>query len=419
VKNLRFFLRILLIAGSALLTVGVFLFTQDMINRLTQQVATTSRVLAHFCAEASFPATRDSEIERIVFEVTEGINFPMVITDTLGTPRAWKMVEVPTHLVPPESIDSLAAGLPIAPVIRERIEQVRERVQELDRKTPPIEMRHGSGILLGAVHYGEPPALRDLRWVPLASVAGVGFLLVLGLAGLAALRAAEKRTIWVGMAKETAHQLGTPLSSMLGWIELLRGQIADAGPSSAVPAPAMAEIANEMERDVERLNKVAQRFSQVGSMPSLTPQDVRPIVRSVVEYMRRRLPRGTREITIEERYDDVPPLMVNAELLEWALENLIANALSALQHHAGRIDVVVSRVERDVEITVADTGRGMTPAEQGRAFEPGYTTRRRGWGLGLPLTRRVVEEYHRGRVFIRKSTPGQGTTVVVRLRGRR
>jgi signal transduction histidine kinase len=131
--------------------------------------------------------------------------------------------------------------------------------------------------------------------------------------------------------------------------------------------------------------------------------------------MRRRLPRGTR-ITIEERYDDVPSVLANAELLEWALENLVANALSALQQNTGRIEVTVGRTEREVEIVVTDTGRGMTPAEQSRAFEPGYTTRRRGWGLGLPLTRRVVEEYHQGRVFIRKSAPGQGTTVVVRLR---
>jgi hypothetical protein len=413
VNNLRFLLRTVLIAGSVVLTVGVFLFTQQMITRLTQQVATTSRVLARFCAEASFPAARDSEIEKIFEEVIAGINFPVVITDTLGTPRAWKLVDVPAVLVPSESIDSLVAGLEIAPVIRERIERVRARIADLDRENAPIEMRHGSGIRLGAVHYGEPRALRDLRWVPVASVAGVALLLVLGLVGLAALRAAEKRTIWVGMAKETAHQLGTPLSSMLGWIELLRGQISDSG--GAVPADAVREVAVEMERDVERLNKVAQRFSQVGSTPSLTPQDVRPVVRGVVEYMRRRLPRGTR-ITIEERYDDVPPVLANAELLEWALENLVANALSALQQNTGRIEVTVGRTEREVEIVVTDTGRGMTPAEQSRAFEPGYTTRRRGWGLGLPLTRRVVEEYHQGRVFIRKSAPGQGTTVVVRLR---
>ena len=415
-RNLRFLLRTLLVAGSLILTVGVFLFTQQMMNRLTQQVATTSRLLARFCAEATFPAMRGTEIERIVDDIVQGINFPIVITDTLGTPRAWKLVDVHTSLVMPESIDSLVAGQEISPITRERSERVRALAAAFDRIHQPIEMRHGSGIRLGQLHYGEPQALKDMRWVPIASVAGVTLLLVLGFAGIGAMRAAERRTLWVGMAKATAHQLGTPLSSMLGWIARLRGHAATAEGPAGVPVPAVTEVADEMEHDVQRLNKVAQRFSQVGSMPSLTPQDVRPVVRGVVEYMRRRLPHGAREIALEERYGEVPKVLLNAELLEWALENLITNALSALNQSPGRIEVEVAAADRHVEIAVTDNGRGMTPAEQRRAFEPGYTTRRRGWGLGLPLTRRVVQEYHQGRVFIRRSAPGQGTTIVVRLR---
>ena len=132
---------------------------------------------------------------------------------------------------------------------------------------------------IGAVHYGEPRVLRDLRWVPFVSVAGVALLLGLGLAGLASMRTAEKRTIWVGMAKETAHQLGTPLSSLMGWVELLRARAHEEG---AVPEAELKETVREMDRDIDRLNKVAQRFSRVGSAPSLTPQDVRPVVSDVV-----------------------------------------------------------------------------------------------------------------------------------------
>jgi signal transduction histidine kinase len=132
--------------------------------------------------------------------------------------------------------------------------------------------------------------------------------------------------------------------------------------------------------------------------------------------MRRRLPRGGSSVTLSERYDETPPVMLNPELLEWALENLIANAVSALEQKPGRIDVVVARPESGgVEITVTDSGRGMTPGEQRLAFEPGYTTKRRGWGLGLALARRVVEEYHRGRIVVKRSVPGEGTTMSIRM----
>ena len=408
--NLRHFYRTLLVSGSVLLTAFVFLFTQQMIRRLSHEVTETSHVLARFLAQASIPATRNAELERIFSDVIANVDFPTVVTDTLGTPRAWHLIDVNRNLVPSESIDSLAAGQPIAPVIRARIEHVRRQVRDLDRRNAPIEMRYGPGIKVGYVHYGEPRVLRDLRWVPFVSVGGVLLLLLLGFAGLAGMRAAEKRMIWIGMAKETAHQLGTPLSSLMGWLELLRSQAQD---QPAIPAAAVDETVREMERDVDRLSKVAQRFSRVGSAPSLTPQDVRPVVRDVVSYMRRR---GARGITLAERYEHVPPVLLNAELIEWALENLLSNAISALDQKPGKIAVRVSPGDSGhIEIAVTDSGRGMTLAEQDRAFDPGYTTKRRGWGLGLALARRVVEDYHRGKLFVRRSAPGEGTTMVIRL----
>lgn len=410
--NLRFLLRMLIFTGSLVLTVGVFLFTQHIIGRLTEQVTASSRVLARFAAAASFPATRSPELRRIFEEVIE-FDFPIVITDTNGTPRAWQMVGIDPDSVAIESIDSLAAGWTIAPATHDRIERVRARAQEFDRVNDPIPMVHGSGIRLGAVHYGEPPLLETLRWLPLMSVVGVGLLLGLGLAGLANLRAAEKRTIWVGMAKETAHQLGTPLSSLMGWIHLLREQALG---GAAVPASSVLEAADEMDRDVDRLSKVAQRFSRIGSQPECVPTDLRPLVADVASYMRRRVPHGANGVTIEERHDEVPPVMLNAELFQWALENLIANAVTAFEQKAGRIEIAVSRGgEQHVEVAVSDDGRGMSAAEQRRIFEPGYSTKRRGWGLGLPLAQRVVREYHGGRLFVRRSAPGQGTTMVIRL----
>jgi hypothetical protein len=400
------------------LVVVVFLVTNSTIRRLSAEITTTSRVLAGFCAQASFPATRDPELQRIFAEVISHIEFPMVITDTDGIPRAWRQVGVDEALVPAESIDSLATGRHIAPETLARIETVRREVARLDRINTPIVMTSAfNSDTLGAVHYGHPPVIAQLRWVPYVSVGGLLVLVSLGFWGIAGIRAAEQRSIWVGMAKETAHQLGTPLSSLMGWIELLRTRAEAPAENDEVRVPRaeLNETLIEMELDVERLNKVAQRFSHVGSSPSLQLQSVSPVVREAVQYVRRRLPRGGRDIEIRERYEEVPPVNMNRELVEWALENILINAVSAIENRSGRIDVALCRRKEteSVEIEVTDDGRGMTAAEQNRAFEPGFSTKRRGWGLGLALARRVVHEYHGGRLFIRHSAPGRGTTMVI------
>ena len=410
-----------LFVGGSLLVAAVFLFTNQMVRRLSHQVSTTSEVFAELCARASIPAASNPQLRQLLTEVVSvNIDFPIVITDTTGTPRAWQGVGVNTDLVPVESLDSLQAGLPISPTHAELVGRVKNQIPALDRTHQPIPMHQpGTKRVVGYLHYGEPAVMRKLLWMPYLAVGGTGLLLLLGLYGLAGIRTAEKRTIWVGMAKETAHQLGTPLSSLMGWVELLRAHVesAPAGGVVQIPAPELAETLEDMESDIERLRKVAQRFSHIGSAPQLQLQDVTPIVREAVQYVRRRLPQGQGEIEIRERYDEVPPINLNRELLEWAVENLLSNSLSALDKKPGVIEVAVERraETEEVEILVTDNGRGMSRDEQKRAFEPGYTTKRRGWGLGLALARRVVEEYHAGRIGVRHSAPGQGTTMVIRF----
>jgi signal transduction histidine kinase len=429
-------LKLALFLGGSLLAVTVFVLAHWAIDRLTREVATTSRVLAGFCAQASFPATQDTALRMVVGDLIRQIDFPIVVTDAEGLPRAWKGIDVDPRLISAESIDSVDVGDPVSPVTQANIERVRRAVERLDRRYEPIQMtRYGLleasslsgpqfGIdTLGAVHYGDPHVLEVLRWTPYVSVVGTLLLLLMGYSGLRAIRDSEKRTIWVGMAKETAHQLGTPLSSLMGWAESLRGWMPEGAPSGAgdgsvsVPAEDLKEITVEIERDIDRLRKVAQRFSNVGSEPVLQEQDPRGVVRDVVGYMRPRVPRSGRSVELRERYDEIGAARLNPELLEWAVENLVSNALSALDKPTGWVEVAVrpSPDRRFVEITVSDNGRGMNPREQRRAFEPGYTTKRRGWGLGLALARRVVEDYHGGRIEIARSAPGEGTTILIRL----
>lgn len=413
-------LKTALFVFGSLLVVAVFLFTQNAVGRLTQEVSTTSALLARVAAQATLPSTSDPRIKALLQEMQSGISFPIVITDTTGTPRAWSHVPVRSEDVPPESIDSLVAGFPVSPVIAARIARVRALVPTLDRIHARIPLRSSpTAPVTGHLHYGNPPVLEQLRWTPFVAVLGTGLLLLLGLSGLTGIRQAEKRVIWVGMAKETAHQLGTPLSSLMGWVELLRGHAESADREGVVriPRAELAETLDDMEGDIDRLSKVAQRFSHIGSAPQLVLQDVVPVVREAVAYVRRRVPQTSGAVEIRERYEEVPPINLNRELLEWVLENLLSNALTALDKPQGLIEVVVERraETEEVVIAVSDNGRGMSRDEQRRAFEPGYSTKRRGWGLGLALARRVVEEYHAGRIGIRLSAPNEGTTMEIRF----
>ena len=413
-------LKTILFVGGSLLVVAVFVFTQSAVTRLSREVSKTSELLARVAAQATLPSTINPQVQRVLGELAQGISFPIVITDTTGTPRAWSHIAVKGEDVSPGSLDSLASGLAISPAILERVERVKKESKTLDRVHDPFELRQSpQSPLMGHLHYGNPPVLEQLRWMPLLAVAGTGLLLLLGLSGLAGIRAAEKRVIWVGMAKETAHQLGTPLSSLMGWVELLRAHSESAGVGGAVTISRdeLDETLADMEGDIDRLNKVAQRFSHIGSAPQLVLQDVVPVVREAVQYVRRRTPQSTGAVEVRERYEEVPPINLNRELLEWVLENLLSNALTALDKPQGVIEVVVERRAHteEVEISVTDNGRGMSREEQGRAFEPGYSTKRRGWGLGLALARRVVEEYHAGRILIRPSAPGEGTSMVIRF----
>ncbi|MEE0914931.1 MAG: HAMP domain-containing sensor histidine kinase, partial [Alistipes sp.] len=208
--------------------------------------------------------------------------------------------------------------------------------------------------------------------------------------------------VWIGLAKETAHQLGTPTSSLLGWIEYLRDQNVD---------PMAVE---EMEKDLAHLKKIVDRFSKIGSDTPLEIANVNEVVGDCVMYFRKRIPRN---VTLDYNGLASEPVqaMVNRALFEWVVENLLKNSLDALQGH-GAISVKIGATESSVTIDVSDTGKGIAKSNWKRIFEPGYTTKTRGWGLGLSLSRRVVEEYHRGKIAVTDSVIGKGTTIRITLK---
>ena len=269
---------------------------------------------------------------------------------------------------------------------------------------PPIRIDGFGGQL---VHYGESPLARMIRVFPVVQLGVVALFVLVGYLGFSYVRRSEQSSLWVGMAREAAHQLGTPLSSMMGWIELLR--LGDA----ALPET----VADELDQDVDRLRRVADRFEKIGSQPTLSPTALRPVLDRVAEYIHRRVPRSGPEVDISVAADPALQAMLNAELFEWVVENLLKNALDAMDGVPGphRIRLTARRQGDRLAIDIADTGRGMDRATARHVFRPGFSTKRRGWGLGLSLARRIVETYHGGRLSVAETSPGRGTTFRIDL----
>lgn len=286
----------------------------------------------------------------------------------------------------------------------ERFEMRGERlISLLDKEfnNEPIEITLPDGHP-AYVYYSSTPLLRSLRWLPLFYFFIAFVLIVVSYYLFRTARTAEQNRIWVGLAKETAHQLGTPLSSLTGWVEYLRGK------------EFTEQYAAEVEKDLHRLDTITHRFSKIGSVPELKDEDVREATMAAVEYLQSRAPRRVKfNVTFPDGEPFVAPL--NSHLFQWVVENLCKNAIDAMDG-AGDITVVASQDARKIYIDISDTGRGMTPAVQKRIFDSGFTTKTRGWGLGLPLARRIVNQYHRGRLYLKYSVPGQGTCFRIELK---
>jgi signal transduction histidine kinase len=395
----------------SVLAIAIFLYTNSLIRRLEVQSATLSRSIAGLCATATYEARENEPLRMIFSELIETINFPIVITDVRGIPIVWKGLPLdadPDDVSHEEYISADPANLEGTVY-----EEVVAFTDELDAKHDPIPMTHiGDDTVLGYIHYGESSMIREMRYVPVLELVAFGILVFLGYLGFRNAKLAELRSIWVGLAKETAHQLGTPISSLMGWTELIRESAASGCPGSEI-----SDMTDEMHRDLERLEKISLRFNQIGSIPKTKRQDIVVVLRDAADYLRRRLGALKRDVEIVESYGEVPPVEINRELMEWVVENLVKNSTEALPPQGGRIEIRTEHSPKDgiVRVLFTDNGKGLTQAERRRIFVPGYSTKRKGWGLGLALARRIVEEYHKGRLYVGWSEVGRGTTFVICL----
>src|SRR5690554_3840122 len=258
------------------------------------------------------------------------------------------------------------------------------------QKHEPIVLHEMNQLL----YYGDSRLLRQLQGYPYLHLLVISLFIGLAFLALNRSRSAEQNRVWVGLSKETAHQLGTPISSLMAWLEYLRLKEVD------------AVLLTEIDKDIERLQMIAERFSKIGSVSGLGTVDLREAIQRSLAYMEKRVSRGV-EFTV-----DLPeqPVVVslNEPLFGWVIENLVKNGADAMQGEGG-MSFVVSEKGRHVFLDIADTGKGMPKSKFRTIFSPGYTTKERGWGLGLSLVKRIVEENHGGKIFVKRSEPGKGT----------
>jgi signal transduction histidine kinase len=315
--------------------------------------------------------------------VSNNLTTPVIITDSTKT----------QVIVFGGSLDSAVINNP---------KKLQQTLHRMENDKLPIEVNLPNQTK-NYIFYEESPFLTRLRYFPIVLLSVIGLFLVISYALFSISRKSEQSNVWAGMAKETAHQLGTPISSLMGWIEVMK-----------MNYPHETSFA-EMDKDIERLKLVSERFSKIGSKPELKEQNIVAIITEVIDYMQLRAPKKI-SIQLQNPPQEVVSTKLNPQLIIWVFENLIRNAIDAIGSEAGKIEISIELFEKQIAIDLSDTGKGIPHSQFKTIFNPGYSTKVRGWGLGLSLSKRIIKDYHRGKIFVKSSTLGQGTVFRILLK---
>ncbi len=376
--------KLLFVVIAVIIGIGSLIFSNKVVIQLAENERNEIKLWSHAVAmvggDVGGEAER-SQLDDLIGEIIDNnTTIPSIVTD--NNYRVLSYTNISDHTVSSPAM-------------------LRAELERMASMHDPIEINIFNGNRF-YIFYGQSWLLRLLKYYPYLQLSIIALFVGLAYVTFHSSKRDEQNRVWIGMAKETAHQLGTPTSSLLGWLEYLRGkQVEDF-------------VIGEMEKDITRLLKVADRFSKIGSATHLSPHNVYKLVGNTVDYFRSRIPRN-----VELLYDDsaTVPLQarVNDALFEWVIENLLKNALDALQGR-GYIKVSVYGDNNNIYIDVKDNGKGISKSNMSRIFNPGYTTKTRGWGLGLSLSKRIITEYHKGRIIVAESELDKGTTMRVILK---
>jgi len=376
----RFILKMLLLLFAVAIGVGSLLYTQSLIKLLKNEEKKKVELWAEATRQLVNVSVESEDFGFLFSVVEDNKTVPVILTDDSGA------------IVSSRNLPATVTGNSVA--------MMRELGKMKDRNEPiiiNIDENHHNFI-----YYRDSLILRKLFLYPYIQLAVIFLFIIIAYVAFSASRIAEQNQVWVGLSKETAHQLGTPVSSLSAWVELFEARYPD-----------KTEI-KDLSADVDRLTSVTERFSLIGSKPKLKETNINSQISGIVEYFKKRF-----SPAVEFRFDSGDAInhhaMVNSTLFGWVIENLIKNAIDAMQGN-GIVSLTVKSDSSTITIDIEDTGRGIPKKDFKNIFKPGFSTRKLGWGLGLSLSKRIIEEYHKGSIFVRHSEPGKGTTMRVILK---
>lgn len=392
--NIKIFLLVIALAIGG----GTLFYTNSLVKKLQQKERDIVKLFAKGLEYVANAQSDETDLTFLFENIILPIDFPMILTDADDNINQYSKTDIRNI-----KFDTTLSEAKLH-------EFFKTKIAEMDASNQPILVKYVAGadtLILTKIHYGDSELINQLLFYPYLQILIVAVFVLIGYVGFSQIKKSEQSNIWVGMAKETAHQFGTPLSSLMGWIELLKINYND--PDKVL------DQTDEIENDVEKLKKITNRFSKIGSKPELNHEKVYLCIQKVVEYFNRRIPQMGKRVNIQISGDSNITAKINCELFEWVIENLIKNALDAIESENGIISISVSQLKHKVEIDVSDTGKGIDINRRKDIFRPGYSTKRRGWGLGLSLSKRIIEEYHKGKIFVKNSAVGSGTTFKIIL----
>ena len=357
-------------------------YTQGIVNELRNDNGEIVKLYAEIIAE-TISDENDTNLDFVFDEIIQKAQFPIIYSNTKKEPIYSKNINTD----------------------KSKLKKIQ---LTMDEQNEPITLRYTNPltneiILIGYLHYGDSSQIEKLKWLPFIEIGAIALFILLGFISFSIIRNSEKRNIWVGMARETAHQLGTPISSLMGWLEWLKKE-----PNN------QDKIINDISIDLERLQQVSDRFSKMGSETNLEEIHLSKIVDNIVLYFNRRIPSMGKSIIIENQLDSNVKIRANGILISWAIENVVKNAIDALDNE-GFISLKSKIDKRNIIIQIEDSGKGITRKHWKNIFRPGFSTKEQGWGLGLSLTSRIINEIHGGSIYVSKSQVDKGSIIEISL----
>ena len=386
-------IKVILLIIAVLIAIGTLYYTQTLVQKLQEKERQIVELYAKGIEYLANTTNPDVDITFLFDNIIKPIDFPLVQTD--ANDNIYSKTDVRNI-----DLDSSMNSSELQAFIKDML-------TEMDATHAPIEVKY-EGITINKIHYGDSEQIKQLRYYPYIQLIIASLFIIIGYVGFSSIKRSEQSNIWVGMAKETAHQFGTPISSLMGWLEMLKINYKE--PDKVL------DITEEISNDVEKLNKITYRFSKIGAKPELAKKNVVEEMKQVIAYFERRLPQTGKSVELKISGDENACAQINSELFEWVIENLIKNALDAIEGTSGKIEISVKEIKKRVEVEVTDSGKGIEMKRRKDVFRPGYSTKKRGWGLGLSLSKRIIEGYHGGKIFVKGSMPGEGTTFKIILK---